>query len=70
VKANEHILVRSAQAHVLPMEQPSPAGWVYDMKVGAWTNPSKGAFMVHDPTSPRCGTKKNDLETGEDAKGQ
>jgi hypothetical protein len=52
------------------MEQPSPAGWVYDMKVGAWTNPSKGAFMVHDPTSPRCGTKKNDLETGEDAKGQ
>ena len=66
---SEHILLTSA--HAYPRRVAAvPDGWLYDTKAGAWKNPETGVFMVHDPNSPRCETKKNDLETGEDAKGQ
>lgn len=66
---SKHILLQAARAYPRPAA-PVPDGWRYDDEVGAWMSPNTGTFMVQDLTSPRCGTKKNDLETGEDAKGQ
>jgi len=64
-----HVLLQFARMH--PRSgAPAPDGWHYDPQVGAWTSLSTGKFMVHDPTASGYGTKKNDLETGEDAKGQ
>jgi len=70
MNAREHILTRLTVAHPLRQAPPMPDGWEFDSQVGAWTDPHTGRFMVHDVDSPNCGTKKNDLETGEDAKGQ
>jgi hypothetical protein len=69
MKILKHILLQSARAYPRSGAL-SPDGWRYDTKVGAWISPITGRFMVHEPTSSGCGTKKADLETGEDAKGE
>jgi hypothetical protein len=69
LKLLKHILLQAAKVHPR-CGAPAPDGWHYEAQVGAWTCPTTGKFMVHDPTTSGYGTKKADLETGEDAKGQ
>lgn len=61
-----HVLQRQAKATEL-REIGGPADAVYDFAAGVWR--SKDTLIAYDS---RCGlqTKKCDLETGEDQKGQ
>ena len=47
-------------------------GCSYDKHVGFWRFESDGTCMMksNDPSRPVCGTKKCDIETGEDEKGE
>lgn len=47
-------------------------GCHYDKIVGAWIINATNEFLVksQDPEKPRPGTKKEDIETGEDRKGE
>ena len=47
-----------------------PAGCVYDEKMGCWVNENSKTPMVLDSTISKPGTKKADIETGEDQKGE
>ena len=67
---NDHLLTRLSVPHPLQTTTPTPPGWEFDPRVGAWLDHHTRGFMVRDIRTPRFGTKKHDLETGEDAKGQ
>ncbi|MDB5801744.1 MAG: hypothetical protein JWL63_2683 [Rhodocyclales bacterium] len=61
-----HILERTAKPTKLNEER-SPEGAVYCFEAGVW----RGAegLITYDPRHGKA-TKKNDVETGEDQKGQ
>ena len=62
-----HILRRTAVASVARDETPMPADAAYDTAIGVWRG-ADGPLAL-DPAFERS-TKKNDVETGEDQKGQ
>jgi len=47
-----------------------PDGCVYDEKMGCWINENNKTPMVLDSTISKPRTKKADIETGEDQKGE
>jgi len=61
-----HILQREAKATEL-REIDGPSDAVYDFAAGVWRG--KNGLIAYDPRHGQT-TKKNDLETGEDQKGQ
>jgi len=67
----EHIIVKN----IVPFKRKKlqdPDGYEFDTVRGAWTSIGDGSFLIKSPgpTRPQTGTKKNDVETGEDLKGQ
>lgn len=73
-EAGKHILLDKAHIFDEKRESMDPKGYRYDLKIGAWVK--KGAeglgILVRsdEPNRPMMGTKKADLETGEDQKGE
>jgi hypothetical protein len=66
----QHILF--TRAVVLPTvdRDLTPAGCQYDVRLGAWvTDDSTRRLLIEIPGRRPPGTKKQDLETGEDQKG-
>ena len=63
----KHILLRTAVFHDKVKTNQEPEGFIYDSKIGAWKG-DKG-FLVNQSDFKALGTKKNDVETGEDHKG-
>lgn len=67
----EHIIVKN----LVPFKRNKlhdPDGFKFDAVTGAWIAIADGSYLVRSPapTRPQTGTKKNDVETGEDLKGQ
>ncbi|MNV89538.1 hypothetical protein D3C71_1838410 [compost metagenome] len=62
-----HVLRRTAVASKARDETPMPLDATYDTVAGVWRG--RGGPLASDPAFER-GTKKNDIETGEDQKGQ
>lgn len=65
-----HPLLERAQRYRRTFVDLSPHGCHYDSKVGAWRNDISGILAVELPDRQRPRTKKQDIETGEDQKGE
>lgn len=62
-----HILLTTALGTAIRDETPMPEGAEYDVVLGAWRGDN--GLLAYDPDTDRV-TKKQDIETGEDQKGQ
>lgn len=67
---NEHPLLERAQKYPRQDVDLAPEGCVYDDKVGAWRFIRTGVLWVETPGREGPRTKKEDIETGEDQKGE
>jgi len=67
-----HILIKNAYVYPKREKPLEPDGCYYSFKNGGWMKKenNKNIFLVRskDPNKPMAGTKKADLETGEDQK--
>ena len=65
-----HILLEKACCYPEPREALVPDNCTFIQKNGYWRNNSTGEIMMlsNDPCRPQ--TKKEDIETGEDHKGE
>lgn len=68
--SNGHPLLERAQKYPRRAIELAPAGCVYDEDVGAWRFIATGELWVETPGHEGPKTKKNDIETGEDQKGE
>ena len=66
----EHLLLNNAFSYKRRNAIESPQGFMYDKKLGAWIEEKTGNPLVLHQDYPRIGTKKQDVETGEDQKSQ
>lgn len=66
----QHILLGKAYCYPEPGEAQIPENCTFIQKNGYWRNNSTGEIMMlsNDPRRPQ--TKKADIETGEDQKGE
>lgn len=66
----DHILIEKTKKYSIPEQNPIPKGCTYNEQKGFWVeNSSNNAMMkIDDPQKPT--TKKCDIETGEDQKGE
>lgn len=66
----QHILLEKAYCYPEPREVLAPKNCTFIQKSGYWRNNSTGEIMMlsNDPRRPQ--TKKEDIETGEDQKGE
>lgn len=66
-----HILVDKTSSYE-KKQLSDPDGYSYDKRKGAWVSRQTKEFLVKskDPRRPRPSTKKEDVETGEDLKGE
>jgi len=73
-KNQKHILLEKAYIYPSNRDSMTPDGCHYDFANGGWMRREGGTeiFLVKscDPNKPLAGTKKADLETGEDQKGE
>ncbi len=72
----QHLLLELA-VRLPSVDPPVYAGWSYDRSVGAWVAEEEGSPLMANPPRPRPKprpegpiSKKNDIETGEDMKGE
>ena len=67
---NKHILIEKANRYSKPSETPMPENHTFEKQRGYWTSNKTGAAMMssNDPRKPQ--SKKADVETGEDQKGE
>ncbi len=68
--ADLHPLLARAHRYSRKVVDLHPSGCSYDLLVGAWRKQESGALAVELPGRQRPQTKKMDIETGEDQKGQ
>lgn len=65
----QHILLESAKHYTEPAGVYTPAGYVFQETSGYWTREGTGRPMMLDAPKPLT-SKKCDVETGEDQKGE
>lgn len=71
MNTKRHILLNYATTHEISSRSSvTPDGCYYDQNVGAWIISKTGALLVLESDEPRPTTKKADIETGEDQKGE
>jgi len=66
----KHILLQEAFIYRKRKALSAPAGFVYNKSAGAWFSEVTYDALVKNSQFPSIGTKKEDIETGEDHKGQ
>lgn len=66
----KHILLDHAKSYPVSNGDLSPPGCEYDLILGAWTLEKSHQLLVDTPERPKLRTKKFDIETGEDQKGE
>ena len=66
----EHILLDKAYVYENIPEELTPEGCFYDRYSGLWRISSTGEVMMIGDYAQRPETKKCDVETGEDQKGE
>ncbi|MTV47890.1 hypothetical protein GJ688_02690 [Heliobacillus mobilis] len=72
--ARNHLLLDKAFKFHEKKGARDPQGCTYDFSKGAWMKEENGLLITlvrsQDPNKPIAGTKKADVETGEDQKGE
>lgn len=68
----DHLLVKKALVYSKRERLSNPEGSIYDDVLGVWLWGKEKEVLVKsdNPFRPKCGTKKADIETGEDVKGE
>jgi len=66
----QHILLKYASTYELFSNSLAPDGCYYDQNIGAWIVSETGELFIRTPNRPGPKTKKEDIETGEDQKGE
>ena len=66
----QHLLLEKAYLYPLPKSGPDMRGCRFDHKKGFWVMEETGEPFVLDRSNPGPRSKKCDLETGEDQKGE
>ena len=66
-----HLLITKAFSYKLPKKDETLIKhYTYNENKGYWINAKTGVPMIADSTSHKPQTKKEDIETGEDRKGE
>lgn len=65
----KHILLQKALKYKKRKEIEDPKGFSFDNIIGAWINKVDNSFLIQSNDFKALGTKKEDIETGEDQKG-
>ncbi len=66
----KHILLEKALRYRKRKKIDEPDGYYYDNVIGAWVSTKDKSLLIDSEGFPALGTKKNDIETGEDLKGE
>ena len=66
----KHILIKKAFVYKKGRENFEDKNYVYDYSLGYWIKKGNGKPAVYDPEFSGPRTKKEDIETGEDQKGE
>jgi len=66
----EHLLVKLATSYKRAAPEVNPEGHYYDHRIGAWISVNDGTFLIRNKDFAGPKTKKADVETGEDQKGE
>lgn len=66
----KHILLQKALKYKQRKAIEEPKGFSFDSLLGAWINNLDKSFLIFAHNFKALGTKKEDVETGEDQKGQ
>jgi hypothetical protein len=69
MKSQPHLLLALAKTYNVSGRRLDPGGCTYDKRVGAWIT-REGTLFVDVDGASRPRTKKEDVETGEDQKGE
>ena len=67
---SEHLLLTMAKTYPVFDGDLAPKECRYDLFQGAWLLEGLGSLFVESPNRPQPRTKKFDIETGEDQKGE
>lgn len=67
---SQHPLIKRAKKYLRKDVDLSPPGCFYSDSIGAWCVTATGDLLVETPNHQGTRTKKNDIETGEDQKGE
>lgn len=70
MKHEQHPLLSLAHSYQVRAVDRAPAGCDYSFRVGAWRVRTTGELFVNTPNATGPKTKKQDIETGEDQKGE
>lgn len=65
-----HILIEKAFVYPIRKNDAGIRGYEYDEQRGFWVSLANGEPLVSDRKRPKPITKKHDVETGEDMKGE
>ena len=65
-----HILLQKAFNYKKRRNIEAPEGYSFDNKLGAWKNNENNTLLINSTNYPSLGTKKHDIEIGEDHKGE
>jgi hypothetical protein len=65
-----HILIEKLHRYKVNSRGNDPEGYEYDAGVGYWRSSTNGSPLVSDENIRKPMTKKADVETGEDKKGE
>ena len=65
-----HILIEKAFIYPMRKSVNDLSGYQYDDRKGFWISSDTGEPLVSEKNRPKPRTKKHDVETGEDAKGE
>ena len=66
----KHILEKKAFVYDLPRTDPDMTGYAFDDEKGYWINKKSKGPSIEDTQFVAPRTKKEDIETGEDKKGE
>jgi len=66
----KHILLQKALKYKKRKKIEAPKGYVFNSQLGAWIDSSDQSLLIQSPNFLALGTKKEDIETGEDQKGE
>lgn len=66
----KHILLEKAFVYKKKQENFKNENYAYDYSLGYWIKKDNGKPAVYDPEFSGPRTKKEDIETGEDLKGE
>lgn len=66
----EHILLKMLHIYSVPPQRDVLDNFEYSEACGYWKNKITGNPLMLDPSTDRPRTKKEDVETGEDKKGE